>query len=165
MGEGGVEILKHVQKQGSLSKAARDLGMSYRYVWGYVKNMEKILGGRVLETFKGGRTGGGAKLTELGASILVEYERLDRRLNETLLDTECLELKGLKISARNRLRGKVKAVEKNGITAKVKIEVTLPGVVTALISSKAVEDLNIRVGDTVEAVIKATEVTIAKQNR
>jgi molybdate transport system regulatory protein len=162
LGEGGAEILKNVQEHGSLSRASRDLGMSYRYVWGYMKNMEKILGGRVLETFKGGRTGGGAKLTELGASILGEYERLDHCLNKTLFDTECLEVKGLKISARNRFRGKVIAVEKNGITAKVKVEVTLPGIVTALISSEAVEDLDIKVGDTVEAVIKATEVMIAK---
>jgi molybdate transport system regulatory protein len=71
-------------------------------------------------------------------------------------------VESLKISARNRLKGKVVAVEKDGITAKVKIEVTVPAVVTAVITKEALEDLNIKVGDTVEAIVKATEVMIAK---
>ena len=68
----------------------------------------------------------------------------------------------MKISARNRLKGKVVEVEKDKITAKVKVEVKVPVVVTALISREAVEDLGIKVGDEVEAVVKATEVMIAK---
>ncbi|MDH5267492.1 MAG: TOBE domain-containing protein, partial [Candidatus Bathyarchaeota archaeon] len=77
-------------------------------------------------------------------------------------DVEYWEAVGLKISARNRLKGKVLAVEKEGLTAIVKVQVTVPAVVTALISKEAAEDLNIKVGDEVEAVIKATEVMIAK---
>ncbi len=163
LGEGGAEILKHIQEYESLSRAAQKLGMSYRYVWGYAKSIEKTLGGKVLETFKGGKTGGGgARLTKLGVSVLEEYERLEHHLNVVLSDTRRLEVRGLKISARNRFKGKVVAVEKNGIIAKVKVEVTVPVVVTALISKEAVEDLKIKVGDIVEAIVKATEVIIAK---
>jgi molybdopterin-binding protein len=68
----------------------------------------------------------------------------------------------VKISARNHLKGKVTSVEKNGIMALVKIKVTEPALVTALVSREAVEDLKIKVGDDVEAVVKATEVMIAK---
>jgi molybdopterin-binding protein len=68
----------------------------------------------------------------------------------------------VKISARNHLKGKVTSVEKNGIMALVKIKVTEPALVTALVSREAVEDLKIKVGDEVEAVIKATEVMIAR---
>jgi len=60
------------------------------------------------------------------------------------------------------LKGKVLAVEKEGLTAIIKVEVKVPSVVTTLISREAAEDLEIKVGDEVEAVIKATEVTIAK---
>jgi len=69
---------------------------------------------------------------------------------------------GLKISARNRLSGIVKEVEKGIITAKVKIAIDKPVVVTAIISEEAVEELDIKAGDQVEAVIKATEVMVAK---
>jgi molybdopterin-binding protein len=51
---------------------------------------------------------------------------------------------------------------KDGVTAQVKVEVTVPVTLTALISKEAVDDLNIRVGDTVKAIVKATEVMIAK---
>jgi len=68
----------------------------------------------------------------------------------------------MKISARNHLKGKVTSVEKNGVMALVKISVTGPAQVTALVSREAVDDLKIRVGDEVEAVVKATEVMIAK---
>lgn len=68
----------------------------------------------------------------------------------------------MKISARNHLKGKVTHVEKSGIMALVKIKVTEPTLVTALVSREAVEDLKIKVGDDVEAVVKATEVMIAR---
>lgn len=68
----------------------------------------------------------------------------------------------MKISARNRLRGIVKEVEKGIITAKVKIAIDKPAVVTAIVSKEAVEELNIKAGDQAEAVIKATDVMVAK---
>jgi molybdopterin-binding protein len=60
------------------------------------------------------------------------------------------------------LRGKVTAVEKDGIMALVKIKVTEPAMITALVSREAVEELGVKVGDEIEAVVKATEVMIAK---
>jgi molybdate transport system regulatory protein len=163
VGKGGAKILQSIKDEESISMAARKLGMSYRYVWGYVQNMEKVLEEPVLETFRGGKSGGGgARLTECGESLLDEYKRLENYLNEILTSRGYWEVKNLKISARNRLKGKVVAVEKDGITAKVKINVTEPCVVTAVITKEAVEDLNIKVGDIVEAIVKATEVMIAK---
>jgi len=71
-------------------------------------------------------------------------------------------VKILKISARNQIEGIVREVEEGTITATVKVEIKAPTVVTAIISKEAVEDLDINTGDRVKAVIKATEVMIAK---
>ena len=68
----------------------------------------------------------------------------------------------MKISARNRLKGKVVAVEKGIITAKVKIEIKVPAVVTSVITKESVEDLDVKVGDEVEVIVKSTAVMIAK---
>jgi molybdate transport system regulatory protein len=163
IGKGGAEILKQLKKEESISKAAEKLNMSYRYVWNYLRKIEKTLGEPVVETYRGGKSGGGgARLTKLGKSLLDEYRRVDGYLGEVLSDKEYWEAVGLKISARNRLKGKIKAVEKDVVTAKIKVEIKTPTVVTALISREAAEELNIKVGDEVEAVIKATEVMIAK---
>ncbi len=165
LGKGGAQILEQIEKEKSISKAAEKLGMSYRYVWSYLKKIERTLEETVVETYRGGKSGGGgARLTKLGKSLLDEYRRVEGYLGEVLSDEEYWEAVGLKISARNRLKGKVKAVEKGAVTAKIKIEIPVPTVVTALISREAVEELDIRVGDEVEAVIKATEVMIAKQS-
>jgi len=163
LGKGGAEILEQIEREESISKAAKKLGMSYRYVWSYLQKMEKTMGEPIIETYRGGKSGGGgAKLTKLGESLLSEYKRVESYVGEVLSDSEYWEAVGLKISARNRLKGKVVALQKEAVTAKVKVEVNVPAVVTALISREAAEELDIKVGDEVEAVIKATEVMIAK---
>jgi len=164
LGKGGATILEAVKKEESISKAAKKIGMSYRYVWNYLAKMEKALDESLIQTFRGGRAGGGgAKLTLLGETLLKEYKRVEDYVGEILGDEEYWEAVGLKISARNRLKGVVKSVEKGDIVAKVKMEITSPATITALISTEAVEDLNIKAGDKVEAVIKATEVMVAKE--
>ncbi len=163
IGKGGADILGAVDKESSISKAAKALGMSYRYVWNYLQEIQKTLGSPIVETFKGGKAGGGgAHLTDLGRSLLVEYVQAESYLDKVLSDSRSVEVNCLKLSARNRFKGKVVAVEKGVITAKVKVEVKMPVTVTAVITKDAVEDLDLKVGDEVEAIVKSTEVMIAK---
>jgi len=163
IGKGGAEILEAIDKENSISKAAETLGMSYRYVWNYIQEIQETLNQLIIETYKGGRSGGGgATLTDLGRSLLNEYKQVESYLSKVLSSSGSLEVKGVKLSARNRFKGKVVAVEKGVITAKVKIEVKMPVTVTAVITKEAVEDLAIKVGDEVEAIVKSTEVMIAK---
>ena len=163
LGKGGAEILEQIGTEKSISNAAKKLGMSYRYVWNYLQKIEETIGEPVVKTFRGGKSGGGgAGLTDLGKNLLCEYGRLEAYLGEVLGAEGSTEVKTLKISARNRLKGKVTHVEKDGLMAKVKVEITLPATVTAMISKEAAEDLGIKVGDQVEAIVKATEVMIGK---
>jgi molybdate transport system regulatory protein len=163
LGKGGAEILREIEAHHSLTKAAKELGMSYRYLWNYVQNIRKALGESVVETYKGGKVGGGgAKLTEVGKALLDEYVRLEGYLSEFLSCTNSLEVKRLKLSARNQFKGKIVSVEKGVITAKVKVEIKMPVTVTAVITKEAVEDLGLKVGDEVEAIVKSTEIMIAK---
>jgi molybdate transport system regulatory protein len=163
IGKGGAEILEAIDKENSISKAAETLGMSYRYVWNYIHEIQSVMEEPIVETYKGGKSGGGgAKLTDLGRSLLGEYKQVESYLSRVLSDQGCLEVSGLKLSARNQFKGKVVAVEKGVITAKVKVEVKMPVTVTAVITKEAVEDLDIKVGDEVTAIVKSTEIMIAK---
>jgi len=165
IGKGGAEILKTIKQVESISKGAQQAGMSYRYVWNYLAKLEKTLGQPVVKTFKGGsKGGGGAVLTELGETLLTEYDRAECYMSEVLGDDTNWEAIGLKISARNQLKGTVKNVEKGIITAKVKIEIDTPTMITAIISKEAVEELDVKPGDKISAVIKATEVMVAKEH-
>jgi molybdate transport system regulatory protein len=165
LGKGGAEILETIKEVESISKAAKKAEMSYRYVWNYIAKLEKRLGEPVVNTFKGGsKGGGGATLTELGKKLLNEYHRAECYMSEMMGDETCWEDIGLKISARNQLKGTVQSVEKGIITAKVNIKIEAPTVITAIISKEAVEELDVKVGDTIAAVIKATEVMVAKEH-
>jgi molybdate transport system regulatory protein len=83
LGKGGAAILEQIKKEGSISKAAEKLGMSYRYVWNYLNEIKRNVGEPIVETFKGGKTGGGgANLTDLGECLLAEYNRIDKSLEE-----------------------------------------------------------------------------------
>lgn len=164
LGGGGAKILEAIKEEKSISKAALKIGMSYRYVWNYLARIKKALGEPAVKTFKGGKKGGGgAKLTFLGEYLVKEYKRVENYVGEILSDEEYWEAVGLKISARNRLKGIVKNVDKGDVVTKIKVEINVPVTITALISTEAAEDLNIKVNDKVEAVIKATEVMIAKE--
>ncbi|MCW4003950.1 MAG: TOBE domain-containing protein [Candidatus Bathyarchaeota archaeon] len=163
IGKGGAEILQTIDAENSISKAAETLGMSYRYMWNYIQEIQSAMGQQIVETYKGGKAGGGgARLTALGKSLLDEYKQVEDYLDKVLSASGVLELEGLKLSARNRLKGKVVAVEKEEITAKVKVEVAMPVTITSVITKDAVEDLDIKVGDEVTVIVKSTEIMIAK---
>ena len=68
----------------------------------------------------------------------------------------------MKLSARNQLKGTVKEVKKGAITTVVKIEVKSPSAITASITNEAAEELSLKSGDTVWAIIKASEVIVGK---
>lgn len=69
----------------------------------------------------------------------------------------------MKISARNVLKGKIEGIDKGPVSATVKIKIESPGTVTATITKEAVEDLGLKDGEEVYAVIKASEVLVAKK--
>jgi molybdate transport system regulatory protein len=163
LGKGGAKILKEIETQQSLSRAAQKLGMSYRYLWNYIQKIRDALGEPVVDTHKGGKFGGGgAKLTITGKNLLEEYTRLEGYMSEFLVNPEISEVKSVKLSARNSLKGKVVSVEKGVITAKVKVEILVPATITSVITKEAVEDLDVKVGDEVQVVVKSTEVMIGK---
>ena len=68
----------------------------------------------------------------------------------------------MKLSARNNLKGKVVKVEEGLITAKVKIDLGNGNSITSIISKDAIADLDIKEGDIAYAIIKSTEIIIAK---
>jgi molybdopterin-binding protein len=68
----------------------------------------------------------------------------------------------MKLSARNQLRGKVIAVQKGQTTGHVRIDIGNGVVVTSSITNEAIDDLGLTIGDDAIAVIKASDVMVAK---
>jgi len=76
-GPGSYQLLKEIQKTGSLRKAAESLDMSYRHAWGLIKEIEEHTGYSVIESSRGGKGGGESHLTQKGEELLRMYEKYD----------------------------------------------------------------------------------------
>jgi molybdopterin-binding protein len=68
----------------------------------------------------------------------------------------------MKLSARNQLKGRIVEVRRGTTTAHVRIDIGNGVIVTSSITNEAVDDLGLAAGDAVAAVIKASDVMVAK---
>ena len=161
MGEGRAALLKAIKDEGSLNKACKKVKISYKHAWLLLKDIEESLREPVIIKKRGGKEQG-TFLTEKAIRLLEEYDSYQDMLEQTVYDKTFWEVIGVKISARNQLKGKITGIEKEGLIAKVKIDVE-PSTITAVITKEAAEALGLKKDDKVVAVVKATEVMIGKE--
>ncbi len=77
IGPGKIELLEAIDGCGSISAAAKQLGMSYRRAWLLVDEMNRSLASAAVETALGGTRGGGAVLTETGREVVRRYRGIE----------------------------------------------------------------------------------------
>jgi molybdate transport system regulatory protein len=87
LGIGRANLLKEIEQTGSISAAAACAGISYRTAWSWILKMNKKVGCPLVETTKGGRGGGGAKLTPAGKTVLETYNNLADKLRSFIDET------------------------------------------------------------------------------
>ena len=81
-GDGKLLWLETIRRTRSLRAAADELGMSYRGLWGRLREMEKRLGTQLVRRRVGGRGGGGAALTAEAEDLIRRYRSFRRGINE-----------------------------------------------------------------------------------
>ena len=156
-------LLRRISETSSLTEGAKLSGISYRNAWDRIKSIESNLGMKIVKTKVGGATGGGATLTSEGVSLLHDFRKVRKYLFDALDEPEYMAHASYKLSARNRFRVKITKIQKGEVTVSIKMKVTTPSELTSIISREAVEDLDLKEGDEVLAIIKSTEVIIAKE--
>lgn len=81
LGPGKIDLLRKVDECGSISAAARDLGIPYKRAWSLIDGINRGFPSPLLDTAIGGKAGGGARLTALGKALIAAYTALEERLN------------------------------------------------------------------------------------
>jgi len=84
LGRGRVELLERIRQYGSITEAAKSLGMSYRHAWELVDSMSRQSRTPLVETTTGGKGGGGARLTGVGEQAIVFFRQLDEKFRKFL---------------------------------------------------------------------------------
>lgn len=84
LGPGKVDLLEAIASTGSISAAARAMGMSYRRAWLLVDTMNHCFKSDLVETVVGGSGGGGARVTPLGHELLGRYREMEEKATESI---------------------------------------------------------------------------------
>jgi molybdate transport system regulatory protein len=84
MGPGKAELIARIQETGSISAAARAMGMSYRRAWQLVEALNETCREPVVTTAIGGRRGGGAQVTAFGARLLALYRSMEDKASAAI---------------------------------------------------------------------------------
>lgn len=79
IGPGKADLLAGIAETGSISAAGRSMGMSYKKAWYLIDTMNRCFRQPLVEASKGGRAGGGARLTPMGEEVLSRYRKLEIR--------------------------------------------------------------------------------------
>lgn len=86
LGPGKIELLKHIEQQGSISAAAKQMKMSYRRAWELVDMMNRCFDQPVVVSTAGGSHGGGAKVTAFGQALMLAYQQILQKSAQAAAD-------------------------------------------------------------------------------
>ncbi len=153
-----LELLDRIRITGNISSACLHLGISYRTALNWLKEVERKAQGRAVKTARGGRGGGKTELTELGQRLLEGYYSVQSAQRPGLVRS-FIEMR---LSARNILTGYVKDVKEGEVVSMVGVELDSRQEVKSIITTDSLKRLNIKIGDRLLVIIKATEALLMK---
>ena len=84
MGPGKAELVEQIGRKGSISAAAREMGMSYRRAWQLVEALNKSFNEPVVLTAVGGKRGGGAVVTEFGKRLVAQFHGMETKASAAI---------------------------------------------------------------------------------
>ncbi|MDB5969616.1 MAG: LysR family transcriptional regulator [Hydrocarboniphaga sp.] len=166
-----IELLEAIGKTGSITRAAKAVGLSYKGAWDAVEAMNNMADAALVERIAGGRGGGGTQLTPRGVALVESYraaaeehllfvEALNRRLKDRRGDLQLLGRLAMKTSARNQLWGRVVRIAAGAVNDEVELEIKGGDRIVAVITHQSVEQLGLKTGSDAVALIKASWVIL-----
>jgi len=161
-------LVEAIGELGSISAAARHVGLSYKGAWDAVQALNNLFDGPLVEAAPGGSRGGTATLTPRGRSALAAFRRVQAEMDAALakldgtLDADVFWSLGMKTSARNALRGTIARLTTGAINTEVVLQVGEGLEIVAVVTAHSVDDLGLSVGAPAIALIKSSFILLAK---
>ena len=169
------KLLCALDAHGSISAAARAVGMSYKGAWDAIAALNGLVGKPLVSAETGGSGGGGAHLTHIGRRVLAFHQALTElqlRLLAEKSDTasvgeldRMLKRLGnlmLRTSARNQFEGTVQVINRGAVNSEVILDLDGGDRLTAIITNRSVDDLGLREGGSAIALVKSSFVVLAE---
>lgn len=162
-------LLEAVEDLGSISAAAKRLGLSYRGAWDAVQAMNNLFDAPLVAAAPGGKAGGEAVVTPRGRAVITAFRQVEREIAQTLTRLEgglgeVFWSLGMRTSARNALRGVVVSIDHRGVKGEVAVDIGGEAPLVAVITRRSIEDLALATGKPVIALIKSSFVTLTRES-
>jgi len=166
-----IGLLKAIGETGSITKAARTVGISYKTAWDSVNLINNLADKPLVERMAGGKGGGGTSLTAEGKKIIEQFntiqeehrkflDNLESRLGDTDGLYRFLRRISMKVSARNTFAGTVSRITKGAVNAEVTLSLKGGVPLVAVVTNGAIDNLGLKSGAEAYAIVKASSVII-----
>ena len=165
-------LLRAVASEGSITRAAKAYGISYKAAWDAIDAMNTLAGEPLVERSPGGRGGGSTRLTSRGQRLVERFVQIDaahqrflKLLDDQSIDIDepfsLLRVLNLKTSARNQLVGTITSLRSGAVNDEV--EITLPSGqrIVAVVTQDSAQSLGLRTKMTAIALVKASSIVVA----
>lgn len=171
LGGDRIRLLEKIDELGSISQAAKAVGISYKTAWDMVNLINNLSEKPLVERQTGGKGGGGARLTPAGRSVVGQFgiiaeehrkylANLEGRLDDVGSLTKFLRRISMKVSARNVFAGSVAKVAKGAVNAEISLAIKGGATITAIVTNGAVDNLGLKEGVDAYAIIKASSIIL-----
>ena len=176
-GANRVELLAAIARLGSITGAAKAVGLSYKAAWDAIDTMNNLAGEALVERVTGGKGGGGTRLTARGAQLVGNFRMIEQVHNDFLerLNRQTAAVPGaasladdlalftrfkMRTSARNQFFGSVVRVERGAVNDEVLLEIAGGQQIVAIVTRDSSENLGLAPGRQAFALIKSSSVIV-----
>jgi molybdate transport system regulatory protein len=174
-GKDRIALLAAIGERGSITAAARAVGLSYKAAWDAIDAMNNSAGEPLVSRAAGGKGGGGTRLTERAERLIRTYRAMEAeharfvayldKVGSALSDADADDLHLMRrfmiqTSARNKLFGRVEAVRGGAVNDEITLEMPGGQRIVATITHESVETLGLAPGAEAFALVKASSVMI-----
>lgn len=167
-----LSLLSAIAKAGSISAAAKSLGISYKTAWDRLERLNNLSRLPLVLRVAGGSKGGGSQLTDYGRQLLAGFEEIKQQHEEFLqsINNQVKSLddvsgfmrhSSIQTSARNQFLGSISAIELGAVNTEVCIELSETLSVVAIVTERSREEMGLALGASIMVLIKASSVTLA----
>lgn len=171
LGGDRIALLEKVDALGSITQAAKAVGISYKTAWEMVNQINNLAAAPLVDRATGGKGGGGATLTTAGREVIEQFrivqeehrkflKNLDQRLGDAGSLCQFLRRISMKVSARNVFNGTVASISKGAVNAEVSLALKGDTTITAVVTNGAIDNLWLKEGMAAYAIVKASSVVI-----
>lgn len=172
IGRERIDLLEAVAAHGSITKAAKAVGLSYKAAWDSLNAINNLLPRPAVVGHAGGAGGGGARMTEDGHALVAAFREIERKLAEIAgafaakgagaAETGLSWSPSMKTSARNAFRCEVAEVRRGAVNADILLRLSDQARMTAVVTLDSVDELGLVPGRAVTALVNSSFILLAK---